>query len=236
MKEEDVSLLENMDTGHWYGDNRNKILIEWICKNINKTQRILEIGTGTGNILSIIQLKGYSVEGIEPSISGYTASVEKGLKIENVSLENFKPTKKYDAVLAFDVLEHIENDRNALRYINEILLKPGGLLLLAVPADPRLWSQLDVDVLHYRRYTKKGLVKILNGEKFKIMKWRKWITLLYPLVYFHRKYVNSGYQKENQKPNVLINTTLDYIARLERKISLKFLPGVSLIVLAKKVI
>ena len=66
-----------------------------------------------------------------------------------------------DLVVAFDVLEHIEDDKAAATGVFEAL-RPGGTFLVAVPADPRLWSAHDVAVGHVRRYTRPELLDLLR--------------------------------------------------------------------------
>ena len=232
MNEDDVLLLENMDEKHWYGKNRNSLLYKLVLKYINLDQKILEIGCGTGIILNSLQLKGYQVTGLEPTISGFTACIEKKLDVQNLYLEQYVPKNKFDAVLLFDVLEHIENDTDALRYINKNLLTDNGILLVAVPSSPALWSQVDKDVFHFRRYTFRLILELLDESGFEIKYWRRWITLIYPLVYFHRKVFNRGFKNENQKPHLLINMLLSLILKCENKINLKMLPSVSIMFVA----
>src|SRR5262245_40133096 len=63
----------------------------------------------------------------------------------------------FDAVVALDVLEHLDDDASALREATG-LLRPGGLLVVTVPASPRLWGAQDVVNQHRRRYTRATLL------------------------------------------------------------------------------
>jgi 2-polyprenyl-3-methyl-5-hydroxy-6-metoxy-1,4-benzoquinol methylase len=80
-----------------------------------------------------------------------------------------------------DVLEHIDDDVGALRAAVE-LLRPGGLLLVTVPALPWLWSAHDVSVHHKRRYTKGTLRDLLAQADVRI-EWLSYhTTLLLPVL------------------------------------------------------
>ena len=72
-----------------------------------------------------------------------------------------------DLVVAFDVLEHLEDDVSAAKGIFNAL-RPGGLFVVAVPADPKLWSAHDEAVGHVRRYTRPTLTALLAGAGFEM--------------------------------------------------------------------
>ena len=234
MNDDDVLLLENMDESHWYGRNRNALLYDLVISNVGINQNILEIGCGTGTILSNLKLKGYTVTGIEPTTSGYNACVAKKLEVHNKYLEEYRSEIKFDCILLFDVLEHIEDDHSAILYIRDQLLAKNGKVIIAVPSSPALWSQVDLDVFHFRRYTFRSMANLLSSANLEVKFWRKWITVLYPLVFLHRKIFNSGYKNENQKPSVVANSFLSLILKFENKLNIKFLPSVSMMFIASR--
>ena len=84
-------------------------------------------------------------------------------------------------MVAFDVLEHIDDDAAAAKEVFE-LLRPGGVFLVAVPCDPRLWSAHDEAVGHVRRYTRPELLSLLTGAGFAVDEVRAWMVLLRPAV------------------------------------------------------
>ena len=65
------------------------------------------------------------------------------------------PTQGYDLIGAFDVIEHIDDDRAGIASI-ATKLKPGGKFIMTVPAHPWMWSAHDVVNHHKRRYSKRG--------------------------------------------------------------------------------
>jgi hypothetical protein len=74
---------------------------------------------------------------------------------------------RFPLVMAFEVLEHIENDTQAMKQWAS-WLAPGGTMLISVPAHPRLWSAADEWAGHYRRYSKKDLIDVVRTAGLKI--------------------------------------------------------------------
>jgi 2-polyprenyl-3-methyl-5-hydroxy-6-metoxy-1,4-benzoquinol methylase len=74
-------------------------------------------------------------------------------KLGEIQFTSTKPDERFDLIVMLDVLEHTADDRAALREATSSLLKPGGWLLLSVPAWPALFSRHDETLGHHRRYT-----------------------------------------------------------------------------------
>ena len=129
-----------------------------------------------------------------------------------------------DLVVAFDVLEHIEDDKAAVRGVFEAL-RPGGRFLVAVPADPALWSAHDEAVGHVRRYTRQTLHDLLAGGGFEVGRMRSWNVLLRPVVAARRR-TSTGSDLEHL-PRWL-NAMLHAVVVTERYLPVKSMPGVSL--------
>jgi SAM-dependent methyltransferase len=89
------------------------------------------------------------------------------------------PECSFDAIVMLNVLEHIEDDTSALRKVRE-LLKPGGLLILEVPAGPRLMDIYDENLHHFRRYSSKALRSLLNQMGFSVVRRSHLGFLVYP--------------------------------------------------------
>jgi SAM-dependent methyltransferase len=90
-------------------------------------------------------------------------------------------TKSWDAVLALDVLEHLDDDTAGLREAAR-LVKPGGLLLVTVPALPSLWGGQDVVSHHRRRYTKPTFGQVFERAGLPAPRVTYFNTLLFPPV------------------------------------------------------
>jgi len=105
------------------------------------------------------------------------------------------PDASVDAVVMLNVLEHIENDAEAIRQVRRIL-KPGGILVLEVPAGPSLYDVYDKYLLHCRRYNLAGLRNLVNSAGFRIIRQSHLGCFLYPLFSLVKRR-NQRYLKEN---------------------------------------
>ncbi len=106
----------------------------------------------------------------------------------------------FPQVVCLDVIEHTENDEAVLANIFKIL-EPGGRLVLTVPAMPSLYGPKDVELGHYRRYTKRGLKDLMSRQPCSVRELRYWNTLgVLPTLISTRifgKAVNESMREEN---------------------------------------
>jgi SAM-dependent methyltransferase len=142
--------------------------------------RILNIGAGTGDDLGILNQFGanYVVDTNKDALdlisNALCAEKKQADACQLPYGDGF-----FDAVVAFDVFEHIEDDRQAADEIRRVL-KPGGALVFTVPAFPFLYSSHDRALGHFRRYDKSGAEKLLAG--FDHARFFYWNSLLFPLL------------------------------------------------------
>jgi 2-polyprenyl-3-methyl-5-hydroxy-6-metoxy-1,4-benzoquinol methylase len=121
---------------------------------------------------------------------------ERGLEVDRMEFPNEIPPGRYDVVTLFDVLEHLLDDRSALDGVRK-LLRPGGRVIISVPALPWLWSSHDVAVGHHRRYTPSLLGRRLREAGFRILHVTHFNTVLLPLAVLRRLFVlRSGHDLE----------------------------------------
>jgi len=105
-----------------------------IVKYFEKPGRVIELGCGLGEVLSVFKEEGWSCTGIELNrFATQYASKEYGLDIVNESIQSFSTTQKYDLVMILGVLEHLTDPMQALVKAKE-LLADDGLLALEVPS------------------------------------------------------------------------------------------------------
>lgn len=129
----------------------------------------LDVGGGNGFVAEMITRLGHRVVLIEPGETGALHARERGLsdivKSSIVDLEI--RDSSIGAVGLFDVLEHIEDDAAALMRLRDMLAE-NGRLYLTVPAHQWLWSSVDVEAGHFRRYTRRKLSRLLRNAGFDI--------------------------------------------------------------------
>lgn len=142
-----------------------------VTKGMNKMPNILDFGCGTGVLQEQFENK-FKVKafGIDISKKAINYCQKRGLsrvKVFRGIKIPFK-TNYFSLVTAIDVLEHINDDLQALREIKRVL-KKNGLAILLVPAHSTLWSTRDVNLKHFRRYNAGELEKKCNTVGFKLL-------------------------------------------------------------------
>lgn len=234
---------------HWYFVARRRIIAKVLSAFVTtkKTNRVLDIGIGTGAMVDILQPYG-SVIGIEYISEGlkYTRqNVDQSVELLQASGDMLPfQDKSFDLVTTFDVLEHIPNDQAAMSEIWRVL-NQHGIFCGVVPAHPWLWSEFDTFSHHQRRYTKAQLQTIVKQAGFIIRScFYTHSSILMPVIMVRRlrqiltrllrgQRVFGG---ELTLPPLLVNICLTYLASFEARI-LPYHPlpfGVSLVIFATK--
>jgi len=156
------------DNSFWF-KHRNNCIVSLVRKYAHD-RLIFDIGGGNGFVSQ--GLRGADIQTclVEPSIEGCLNAKRRGLT--NIICADMKNARFKAGIIPaiglFDVIEHVENDVEFLNYINKILM-PEGYLFIAVPAYNILWSNEDIDLGHFRRYTLRALKKVLGETGFEIV-------------------------------------------------------------------
>ena len=128
---------------------------ESLLKNLGPTGKALDIGAACGGNTQVLRDNGWDAFALDYSETGPAICRRRGLPAVQADATQLPIGEdSLDLVVAFDVLEHIEDDAAVVREVRRVL-RPGGKFVVAVPADPELWSAHDEAVLHCRRYTPK---------------------------------------------------------------------------------
>jgi 2-polyprenyl-3-methyl-5-hydroxy-6-metoxy-1,4-benzoquinol methylase len=202
--------------------NRKKIILRLFNKYVANNENVIEIGAGTGNVSKMLLENGYNVAVGEIHRQGLEIAKKYGIKNLYQFDVFYPPFKNYfDVVCLFDVLEHFENDSQVLQKINTIL-KPGGKIVVTVPAHQWLWNRKDAVNDHKRRYESKKIKKLFIENDFKIVYASNFFLFILPFLYF-RKLLNKdkgGFIKKEEyytdkKVHPLLNMLLNYLTKLE---------------------
>ncbi len=132
--------------------------------------RIVEVGSGAGAMLADLSRLGYRCDALESSAQARELARIVNAGDGRVAIHDTAPPDwvgAFDTVLAMEVLEHIEDDAGAVRSWAE-WLRPGGAMLLSVPAHPRKWNASDIWAGHYRRYTRGGLRQVVEAAGLEV--------------------------------------------------------------------
>ena len=149
--------------------NYNRFLLSLVRTFASKTDLILDIGAGIGTFANELQQTGYTVSCVEPDVHQAKRIRELGIDVRP-AVEEFTDAS-FDLIYALNVLEHIDDDCDALRRWRE-KLKPNGKLLLYVPAFQVLYSSMDRRVGHFRRYSRAELVRRTQQAGFHVIQSR----------------------------------------------------------------
>ncbi len=177
--------MAELDQKHWWFTARRRILDQVIRRVVRppSAARILELGCGTGHNLDMLGAFG-NVEASELDDHARDLAAKRlGRPIEQAALPDLScfPADSYDIVALLDVLEHVVDDKGSLAAIFT-RLKPGGALLLTVPANPWMWSAHDVAHHHHRRYRKADLARLARAAGYEIDLLSPFNTMLFPLI------------------------------------------------------
>lgn len=175
----------------------------WRIKEISRLVKrhkidiIWEVGSGHGNVAMPLNNENICVIGIEPLLKGAIVTAKNGIRTYLGTLETLNlPPNSISAIGIFDVLEHLEQPDKLLFEIHRIL-KPQGKLILSVPAHSWLFSDFDVALGHYLRYSRKRLIKQLEQTGFSVISTRSLFSILVPLAFFSRTLPSAFGRKRN---------------------------------------
>jgi SAM-dependent methyltransferase len=228
------------DSTHWWYRARRDILSDYLTRygNLPKDARILEIGCGTGHNLPMLASFG-AVDAIEIDPAARAIASERlGRPVGDAPLPELPGVARgsYDLVAVLDVVEHIEDDVAALKGMAS-LLKPGGKILIAVPAHQWLWSAHDVVNHHHRRYSKASLATAIAAAGLTPRKLTYFNSLLFPLAAAARiaGRLTGRDDSDDSPPAKPLNAVFETIFRLERHAvgRVPLTPGVSIVTLAE---
>lgn len=229
------------DTTHWWYRARRDILSDYLKREakLPAAARILEIGCGTGHNLPMLAQFG-SVDAIEidEAARGF-ASERLGKPVGTAPLPALTGVERgaYDLVAVLDVVEHVEDDVAALRGMADVL-KPGGAILVTVPAHPWMWSAHDTVNHHHRRYSKATLDKAIADAGLTHNGLRYFNSLLFPVAVAARiaGRLTGKDDSDDSPPAAPINKALERVFAVERHLvgRVPLPPGLSIITLVRK--
>ena len=154
------------------------------------TSRVLDAGCGTGGLIRRLAVRhpNWTWTGIDlEPLACDLARARCRAEIVPGSVPALPWAEaSFDAVVSADVLYHLDDDRAALRECHRVL-RPGGTLVINVPAHRWLWSYHDVTVHGRRRYVRSEIAAKLHEAGFRSIQTTHWNTLPLPLILARRK-------------------------------------------------
>jgi len=189
-KAEYFATLVRLEEGNFWFRARNALVGWALRKYFGEPSSLLEVGCGTGFVLSGIAQVSASTQltGSEIFIDGLSFAAERVRRAQFVQMDarRIPYVEEFDVVASFDVIEHIEEDELVLRNFWQAL-KPGGGVLLTVPQHPWLWSESDSYACHVRRYESGELLAKLDRAGFDVVRSTSFTSLLLPAMMLSRR-------------------------------------------------
>lgn len=221
-----AAVYRNLYQRHWWWRARERYLLERLEQQHREgsSPSILDVGCGDALFFDRLDRFG-DVHGIEPDESLLSDGPWRS-RIHLGTLDaQYSAGHKYEWILMFDVLEHVEEYHAFLTAAREALV-PQGQLFVTVPALPALWTSHDNLNQHYRRYTRRTLSRALTAAGLKPVEMEyffHWIVPLKLLTRLREKLRRPTPTPETVPPEPL-NGVAYAISRLEQRV-----PGMALL-------
>jgi SAM-dependent methyltransferase len=230
----EIRKLVALEDRHWWYAERRRILASLLHTEIRQWGDLiaLDIGAAGGGNTRVLRAAGAFAVPVEYGPEGAEAARDRGLPAVRGDAGGLPfTTAAAGLIVAFDILEHIEDDAAVLGEFARVL-RPGGRLWVAVPCDMSLWSDHDRAVGHVRRYDRTELVEKVVAAGFEVQDVWSWNVLLRPVVNLRRRRAQGSDLGEIGR---FTNWALARIIAMERYLPfVRRRSGVSLILIARR--
>lgn len=239
----DAALYEQhlrLEDTHWWFLGRRRLVVHELRRHAGThAGPILDVGCGTGGMLPHLQRCGPAI-GLDSAPEAEAACRRRGVPfVHGWGAQLPFKDGAFGTVTALDVIEHVPDDVGILREMYRVL-RPGGLLLLTVPAYQFLWSQHDEFNHHQRRYRRGGLRAVVRESGFSVVKLSYYNTLLFPAAVARKALMRfqqgDGPASHLEEVPALLNRVLRIVLEREQPLVARWdLPfGASLICAARR--
>lgn len=161
-------------TGYWWYDARNDLLRAGLGEWVGRPARVLDVGSADGPSARWLPQQGRVA--VDLDVRGLVAGRDACASALALPFRD----ATFDVVAAFDVVEHCEPESTAVAELARVL-RPGGRMLVSVPAYQWAWSDHDVRAGHHRRYTRRRLVATLEREGLEVRRATHAFALVFPM-------------------------------------------------------
>lgn len=237
--------LADLEAGNFWFQARNQLIL-WALRKCGVEPRDhLEVGCGTGFVLSAIAsaYPDARVSGSEIFVEGLSIAARRVPRATffQMDAQSVPFVAAFDSIGAYDVVEHIEKDELVLSQL-KLALKPGGAILLTVPQHAWLWSTQDDWAHHVRRYAPGELEKKLADAGFEVQLSTSFVSLLMPAMMLSRLSRRKETPGESDpfaefRIPAWLNSMMLFVMGVERtliRMGLRFPVGGSRLVVARK--
>lgn len=207
-------------------ENYNHTIFKWLKKNTGAGDTILDFGAGSGEFCN--RFEGYDISAVEPDETFHPfINCKKYETIDEIE-------HKFDVIYSLNVLEHIENDSLIVSKFYDYL-NPWGRVKILVPARKELFSRMDIEVFHFRRYEREGLIDLFVSNGFEVNYCRYFDSLGYLATQIYKR-LDRGEGEDLKAEHLLLYDRLVFpVSSLIDKVFQGKIVGKNLLLEAAKV-
>ena len=245
-REEYFGELAQLEAGSFWFRARSALIIWAMRRYVPECRTFLEIGCGTGYVLSGVRSAFPTAElsGSEIFTTGlgFAAKRVPSASFYQMDARSIPFRDEFDAIGAFDVVEHIDEDEVVMAAVARALRR-GGAFIVTVPQHPALWSRQDEHAEHVRRYTAAELRRKVEAAGLEVVRMASFVSLLLPVMFasrllMRRETAASEFDAIDavRLPRP-VNLVLEAVMSVERALirgGLSFPAGGSLLLVARK--
>jgi len=230
--------LYAQESGYWWSAARRKLLLRLLKKMhpSGSDCRYAELGCGGGEFLLLLARAGIKASGLDRSYEACSIAKSKGLCIVNADILRMPfRDKSFNRILAFDILEHLQDEKGGMEAISGVC-GDGGIVFFTLPALNCLRTVRDKRLGHYRRYSRRSFERVLQEHKFKPVYSRYMFASLFLPLLFSRFIPSSSEHGEVWTAGGFVNRLFGVYFYLEGILT-GLLPmpfGTSLVCIAQK--
>jgi SAM-dependent methyltransferase len=231
MDEEEIRRSADLEQRHWWYAGRRALVRRELTGLA--PGRALDVGCGPAGNSAVLDDLGWQVTALDYVHDSAVLARRRGLNALQSDARSLPfADGTFDLVLSSDAWEHIEEDGRVAAESFRVL-RPGGRLLVMVPAGMDLWSGHDLALGHVRRYERDQLAGLVEQAGFRVEEIFGWNVLLRPVARARRKRRTTS-QSEMEPVNPLVNLALRATVGLEARLPVRRRRGISLVLRATR--
>lgn len=228
MDDEELRRSAALEERHWWYSGR-RALVRRLMRGV-PAGRAVDVGPGPGGNAAVLRDLGWQVTGVELTETGAQLCASRGVPVVRGDATRLPiADQAVDLVMSTDVWEHIEDHATVAAEAFRVL-RPGGRLLVAVPAGKDMWSGHDVALGHVRRYERQELLDLVESHGFVVQDVFSWNVLLRPVAKLRRS--SNASESEMEAVAAPLNAGLRAAIAVESLLPVDRFRGLSLVVRA----
>jgi 2-polyprenyl-3-methyl-5-hydroxy-6-metoxy-1,4-benzoquinol methylase len=225
---------------HFWMQWRHAVLLRAIRSTGMRLERILEIGCGSGVARMMLERDlDTAIDGCDLNHSALAMAEPGRGRLLSYDITDLEPSllRRYDAIFLLDVIEHLADDR---AFLDAALkhLRPGGLLVINVPASMMFFSSYDRAAGHVRRYSRRALSRLLRECGTEALALHYWGLSMVPVLLARKVYLNMISPEDTIRagfapPNRAVQSILGSLKDIETALPFSMPFGTSLLALSR---